>query len=124
MSKRTSWIRNEQRERSGIYARTLGEVFDLATDPSESVDLAGRGDHAVLAAIDRFDALFSEAGLLARLAAQLEVGAAPAPLTAAQGACSRRFGYPAERSATPPRLPPGTKLSQVLPLGPRFPREP
>ena len=97
-----------------------GQVFDLARDPGEMADLAAGGDRAAEAAIARFDDTFSAEGALFRLVSQLPAGAPPAPLTPAQASRLAELGYAAPAAAAP--LPPGTRLWQLLPPPPRFPR--
>jgi hypothetical protein len=98
-----------------------GLVFDLATDPAELQDLATSDSPAVAAAIARFDETFGPAGALALLDATFDAGAPPPPLTAAQKATLANLGY-VQNGPPPERLPAGTKLKQLLPPPPTFPR--
>jgi arylsulfatase A-like enzyme len=99
-----------------------GLVFDLATDPGELHDLAASNSPAVAAAIARFDLAFGPAGKLARLVATFEAGAPPPPLAATKAALLQKLGY-TQNSQPPQKLPPGTKLKELLPPPPTFPRE-
>lgn len=98
-----------------------GLVFDLASDPAEQKDLASSGSPAVEEAIARFDRSFGPAGVLARLDATFEAGPRPPPLTEAQRTQLEKLGY-LQDGAPPERLPPGTKLKELLPPPPVFPR--
>lgn len=95
-------------------------VFDLAADPGETKDLSRSRDPAVLAAIERWSEAYSRAGRLGRWCTNVECGPPPPPLSEVERTMLGQLGYTADADA--PRLPPGTKLFQVAPPPPPFPR--
>ena len=122
VTKRYEWGRDAEGNRLPMKAvEKRGFVFDLASDPAELKDLAPSRSPAVAAAIARFDEAFGPAGKLALLDATFEAGPPPPPLAATKRALLTGLGY-VQDGAPPQRLPPGTKLKEVLPPPPTFPR--
>jgi len=98
-----------------------GQVFDLVADPGETRDLSRSADPAVQAAIDRWSAAYARDGRLARWRASVECGPPPPPLSAVEVTILGQLGY--ATGSDGPQLPPHTKLFQVAPPPPPFPRE-
>jgi len=120
-----SWRYDRTLDPSGAtllkVAERRAEVFDLARDAGETVDLSASGAPAVETAIARFDETFAADGALGRLVHEFNAGPPPPPLTETEAQKLAALGYPTAGVA-PAALPKGTKLFRVLPPLPQFPR--
>lgn len=104
-----------------VTVERRGQVFDLASDPGESRDLSTSNSPAIEAAIARFDERFGPGSALARLGEACDAGPTPPPLTPEQREVLNKLGY-LQGQGDPKPLPRGTKLKDLLPPPPTFPR--